>query len=164
MIVSLFCHNPLNAQPTPSLPWGLHTLCDSVTVCLTATIDTWTLCSLHSTDFQAGPCMSPDCVYSCTGLAPSLLHLLFPQPGASSSRQPKVGSSVHPIFCPEMLCQLTTLPKISPPSLHPSLFFIFFSFSAAPAAYGSSRARGRIRAAAAALHHSHSNTRAEQHL
>ena len=37
------------------------------------------------------------------------------------------------------------------------LFFYFFVFRAALAAYGSSQARGQDGAAAAGLHHSHSN-------
>ena len=56
--------------------------------------------------------------------------------------------------------------------LHIQPTFFFFSFRAAPKAYGSSQARDRIRATrptvaratAASLQHSHSNTRSEPHL
>ena len=41
---------------------------------------------------------------------------------------------------------------------------IFFSFRAAPAAYGGSQARGQVGATASGLHHSHSNGRSELHL
>ena len=40
----------------------------------------------------------------------------------------------------------------------------FFSFRAAPVAYGGSQARGQTRAAAAILHHSHSNSRSKPRL
>ena len=40
-------------------------------------------------------------------------------------------------------------------------FFLFFSFWAGPASYGSSQARGRIGATAADPHHSHSNAKSE---
>ena len=41
---------------------------------------------------------------------------------------------------------------------------IFFSFTAAPAAYGSSQVRGWIRAAAKGQCHSHGNTGSKMHL
>ena len=41
------------------------------------------------------------------------------------------------------------------------IFKIFYSFRAAPVAYGSSQARGRIRATAAGLCHSHSHAGSE---
>ena len=43
-------------------------------------------------------------------------------------------------------------------------FLVCFSFTVAPAAYGSSQVRGQVRAAAASLHHSHSNVRSEPYL
>ena len=44
------------------------------------------------------------------------------------------------------------------------VLFVFLSFRATLAAYGSFQARGLIGAVAASLHHSHSNTGSELHL
>lgn len=41
---------------------------------------------------------------------------------------------------------------------------LFFSLTAAPAAYGSFQARGRMRAAPPSLYHSHGKARSEPHL
>ena len=44
------------------------------------------------------------------------------------------------------------------------IFILFWSFEAAPLAYGGSQARGLIRATAAGLRQSHNTTRSEPHL
>ena len=49
------------------------------------------------------------------------------------------------------------------PGISILLFFSFFLFTTAPAAYERSQARGQIGAAAAGLHHSHSNMGSEPH-
>ena len=65
-----------------------------------------------------------------------------------------------------MLTWQETVSPVSHQDLQMSmpLFFFFWLFRAAPAAYGSSQARGPIGAIAASLHHNHSNSGSELHL